>query len=161
MIQALDPAGAQTVLTAMAAPAMLLLANAMLILSTNQRLQAILQRIWETEETSRREQDDPVCLGAVLAELESHARRARLSHRALLALYAAAAAFLVMVGSIGTAALGFTLARPLALGAAFAGAALLLTGAALLSLETWIGIGAIDGRVARIVGRHAEDPRGR
>ncbi len=37
------------VLAAMATPAVLLLANAMLILSTNQRLQAIFRRVRETE----------------------------------------------------------------------------------------------------------------
>jgi len=35
----------QSVLAAMVTPAMLLMANAMLVLSTNQRLQAILQRV--------------------------------------------------------------------------------------------------------------------
>jgi hypothetical protein len=152
----MDP---QSVLAAMVTPAMLLMANAMLVLSTNQRLQAILQRVWESEERyhardGHHAADD---VGSLTVELEAHGRRARLAHRALLALYAAAAALLVMIGALGTAALGWPSARPVALAAAFVGSALRLIGAVLLAMETWIGIGAIDGRIQRLVQVHRAD----
>ena len=152
----LDP---QSVLAAMVTPAMLLMANAMLVLSTNQRLQAILQRVWESEERyhardGHHTADD---VGSLTAELEAHGRRARLAHRALLALYAAATVLLVMIGALGTASLGWPAARPVALAAAFVGSALLLIGAVLLAMETWIGIGAIDGRIQRLVQVHRAD----
>ena len=78
------------VFAAMATPAVLLLANAMLILSTNQRLQAVLQRLREAEEMFLGQFDSEIA-GAIEHELEAHGRRARLAHRALLALYAASA----------------------------------------------------------------------
>ena len=134
----------QSVLAAMVTPAMLLMANAMLVLSTNQRLQAILHRVWAD-------------VGALMAELEAHGRRARLAHRALLALYASAAVLLVMIGALGSASLGLPVARHVALASAFVGAGLLLIGAALLAMETWIGIGAIDGRIRRLVLSHRAD----
>jgi hypothetical protein len=146
---------AQAVLAAMATPAVLLMANAMLVLSTNQRLQSILGRVREGEETYHgggHETD----LGALMGEIETHGRRARLAHRALLALYASAAVLLVMIGALGSASLGFPAARPIALAAAFAGAGLLLIGTALLAMETWIGIGAIDGRIRRLVASHRD-----
>lgn len=149
----MDP---QSVLAAMVTPAMLLLANAMLVLSTNQRLQAILLRVSEGEEMYHGN-DHAAHVDAVTAELEAHGRRARLAHRALLALYASAAVLLVMIGALGSASLGLPSARPVALAAAFAGAGLLLIGAALLAMETWIGIGAIDGRIRRLVLSHRAD----
>lgn len=147
---------AQSVLAAMATPAMLLMANAMLVLSTNQRLQSILHRVSEGEEmyhgTNHAEE-----FGAVMAEIETHGRRARLAHRALLALYASAASFLVMIGALGSASLGLPSASPIALAAAFVGAGLLLIGTTLLAMETWIGIGAVDGRIRRLVLSHRAD----
>ena len=150
---AMDP---QAVLAAMVTPAMLLLANAMLVLSTNQRLQSILRRVWEAEEMYHGN-SDAAQVGAVMLELEAHGRRARLAHRALLALYAAAAVLLVMIGALGGASLGLPSARPVALAAAFVGAGLLLVGTALLAMETWIGIAAIDGRIRRLVLSHGAD----
>lgn len=41
--------------------------------------------------------------------------------------------------------------RSVALGSAFLGAGLLLLGSALLAAETLIGIGAIDGRIRRVI----------
>jgi len=83
----MDP---QFVLAAMVTPAMLLMANAMLVLSTNQRLQVILQRVWEGEEMYHGDHH-AANVNAVMAEVEAHGRRARLAHRALLTLYASAA----------------------------------------------------------------------
>lgn len=147
------------VFAAMATPAVLLLANAMLILSTNQRLQAVLQRLREAEE---------MLLGPVEAEsvegveheLEAHGRRAGLAHRALLALYAASALLLIMIGALGSSALGLQSFHGIALGAAFGGAGLLLVGVGLLAGETWIGVRAVDGRVRRLLHdcrRHSAD----
>jgi hypothetical protein len=151
----MDP---QAVLAAMATPAMLLMANAMLVLSTNQRLQSILRRVWEGEEMYHGN-DHTAHVSAVMTELEAHGRRARLAHRALLALYASAAVLLVMIGALGSASLGFPPARLIALAAAFVGSGLLLIGAALLAMETWIGVGAVDGRIRRLVLSHrAESP---
>jgi hypothetical protein len=152
----MDP---QSVLAAMVTPAMLLLANAMLVLSTNQRLQAILRRVSEGE-VMYHGNHHAADVSAVMTELEAHGRRARLAHRALLALYAAAAVLLVMIGALGSASLGLPSARPVALAAAFVGAGLLLIGVALLAMETWIGIGAIDGRIRRLVLSHRGDGPG-
>lgn len=144
---------AGNVFAAMAGPAVLLLVNAMLILSTIQRLQAILTRIRESEESLRRE-------GAGLAgalrqalrhELELHGRRVRLAHRALFAFYASAGTLLVMIGALGAGAVGWTVAAAVAAPAAFAGAFLLLIGAALLTGETWVGVRATDQRVRRVL----------
>lgn len=146
----------QSVLAAMVTPAMLLMANAMLVLSTNQRLQAILQRVWEGEEMYHGDRH-AADISAVMTELEAHGRRARLAHRALLALYASAAVLLVMIGALGSASLGLPFARHVALASAFVGAGLLLIGTALLAMETWIGIGAIDGRIRRLVLSHRAD----
>lgn len=140
------------VLVAMATPAALLIAGAMLILSTNQRLQAVLHRIQENEDTLQGGAGDEA--GAVLAELEAHGRRARLAHRALLALYAAAAALLIMILSLGSSTLGLNAARGVAVAGAFAGAGLLLLGACLLAAETWIGVSTIDRRVRRLLSQH-------
>lgn len=135
---------------AMATPAVLLLANAMLILSTNQRLQAVLARVRENEERVYRP-TDPAAIADVRHELEAHGRRASLAHRALLALYASAALLLVMIGALGSATLGLSAAQEIALAAAFAGAGLLLLGVGLLAAETWIGVRAIDGRIRRLL----------
>lgn len=147
------------VFAAMATPAVLLLANAMLILSTNQRLQAVLQRLRESEE---------MLLGPIEAEsaeaaeheLEAQGRRARLAHRALLALYAASTLLLIMIGALGSSALGLESFHGIALGAAFGGAGLLLVGVGLLAGETWIGVGALDARIRRLLHdcrRHSAD----
>lgn len=138
------------VFAAMATPAVLLLANAMLILSTNQRLQAVLERVRENEEIVRRSTDSGITV-EVRHELEAHGRRASIAHRALLALYASAALLLVMIGALGSATLGLPAAQEIALGAAFAGAGLLLLGVGLLAAETWIGVRAIDGRIRRLL----------
>lgn len=142
--------GSLAVFAAMATPAVLLLANAMLILSTNQRLQAVLQRVRENEQTIRRQTDEATAV-EVRHELEAHGRRARIAHRALLALYASAILLLVMIGALGSVPLGLPAAQPIALAAAFAAAGLLLLGAALLATETWIGVRAIDGRIRRLL----------
>ena len=117
---------------------------------------AILRRVWESEKMYHGDNHDAQ-IGAVMMEIETHGRRARLAHRALLALYASAAVFLVMIGALGSASLGLPSARPIALAAAFVGAGLLLIGAALLAIETWIGIGAVDGRIRRLVLSHRAD----
>ena len=140
---------AQSVLAAMVTPAMM-------VLSTNQRLQAILHRVWEGEEMYHGNHH-ATDLSAVMTELEAHGRRARLAHRALLALYASAAVLLVMIGALGGASLGLPFARSISLAAAFFGAGLILIGTALLAMETWIGIGAVDGRIRRLVLSHRED----
>lgn len=141
-----------SVCTSMATPAVLLLANAMLILSTIQRLQAILTRVHETELRlermgSRPESEAP---DLVREELEMHGRRVRLAHRALFALYAAAAVLLLMIGALGAGAMGWEAGGGVALLAAFGGAALLLGGTALLTAETWVGVGATDRRVRTV-----------
>lgn len=138
------------VFAAMATPAVLLLANAMLILSTNQRLQAVLERLREAE-AMLAGQANAESVGAVEHELEAHGRRARLAHRALLALYAASALLLIMIGTLGSSALGLQSLHGIALGAAFGGAGLLLVGVGLLAAETWIGVGALDGRIRRLL----------
>ncbi len=70
------------VLAAMATPAVLLLANAMLVLSTNQRLQAIFQRVRETELTIAGEDVAPEIADLALLNeiLLGHARRASAAH---------------------------------------------------------------------------------
>lgn len=137
------------VIATMATPSVLLLANAMLILSTNQRLQAILHRVQENEAALQDAADDDM-VGGVRRELIAHGRRARLAHRALLTLYAAAAMLLVMIVALG-ASPDWSSARSVALGSAFLGAGLLLVGTALLAAETLIGVGAIDGRIRRVI----------
>lgn len=142
--------GLFSVFAAMATPAVLLLANAMLILSTNQRLQAVLERVRENEQTLDGS-SDPVTAVDVRHELEAHGRRASIAHRALLALYASAALLLVMIGALGSATLGLPATQEIALVAAFGGAGLLLLGVGLLAAETWIGVDAIDGRIRRLL----------
>jgi hypothetical protein len=142
-----------TVLAAMATPAVLLLANAMLILSTNQRLQAILERVRETELTIAGadvapETTDPSLLKDLLV---GHARRAGAAQRALLCLYGSSGLFVVVVVCVGLASLGATAALVVALVTAFIGCALLLCGAALLIGETLIGIRATDQRLNSIM----------
>lgn len=136
----------------MAAPAVLLLANAMLILSTIQRLQAILTRVRENEEglttrTGRQQADRP----AIRRELELHGHRVRLAHRALFAFYGSAGVLLIMIGPLGAGAVGWAAASQVALVAAFVGAVLLFAGAVLLIGETWVGVRATDRRVRRVV----------
>ena len=142
-----------TVLASMATPAVLLLANAMLILSTNQRLQAILVRVRETELTIAGVDVAPEThdLNLLNDLLVTHARRARAAHRALLCFYSSAGAFMAVVVSVGLGTLGFDRALPLALIIAFLGCALLFCGALLLIAETYIGIRATDRRFEAII----------
>ena len=142
-----------SVLAAMATPAVLLLANAMLILSTNQRLQSILERVREVELSiagadAIRETTDLSLLNELLL---SHARRARAAHRALLCLYGSAGFFVVVVVCVGLATLGTRATLVVALVVAFLGCALLLCGMLLLISETWIGIRATDRRFSAIM----------
>ena len=67
-----------TVLATMATPAVLLLANAMMILSTNQRPQSILDRVRETELTIAGESLAPETADLTLLQefLVGHAKRA-------------------------------------------------------------------------------------
>ena len=139
-----------SVLAAMATPAVLLLANAMLILSTNQRLQSILERVREVELSiagadAIRETTDLSLLNELLL---GHARRARAAHRALLCLYGSAGFFVC----VGLASLGVRAA----LVVAFLGCVLLLCGALLLISETWIGIRATDRRFSAVLNLCAE-----
>ena len=141
------------VLAAMATPVVLLLANAMLILSTNQRLQAILDRVRETElAISGRdlapETRNPSMLLDLLAR---HAQRARAAHRALLCFYSSSGTFIIVVVLVGLAGLGAGWALPVALLTAFLGSAFLFCGAALLIRETWIGIAATDRRFRSVI----------
>lgn len=137
----------------MATPAVLLLANAMLVLSTNQRLQAIFRRVRETELAIVGEDAAPEITDlAVLEEiLVGHARRAAAAHRALLCFYASTGLFVAVVVSVGLASLGVSGALQIALVTAFLGCALLICGAALLIGETWIGIRATDRRFPTIM----------
>ncbi len=153
MIAPLD--GGIPVLAAMATPAVLLLANAMLILSTNQRLQAILERVHETELTISGAAPVAGPFGPDLLTdlLSGHARRARAAQRALLCLYTSAGLFVAVVVAIGLEGLGVRGALTFALAGAFLGCVLLLCGAALLVAETWIGIGATDRRLAAAMRR--------
>ena len=139
--------------TAMATPAVLLLVNAMLILSTIQRLQAILTRVRENEESLVTGHEGGPGGGrqAIRRELEMHGRRVRLAHRALFAFDGSAGVLLIMIGSLGAGALGWAAAARVALVAAFAGAVLLFTGALLLIGETWVGVQATDRRVQRVL----------
>ena len=141
------------VLAAMAAPAVLLLGNAMLILSTNQRLQNILERIRETELTIAGADAAPEITDLDLLNelLLTHARRARFAHRALLAFYASAVSFMAMVVLIGLTGLGLAQVVGAALVAAFMGCVLFAAGALLLVLETWLGIQALDRRFERLL----------
>lgn len=137
------------VIAAMATPAVLLLANAMLILSTNQRLQAILERVRRVEETLEGEEvgvgiEDRRVLGEFLAV---HGARARSAHRALLSFYGSVAAFVMMVVGVGLSAEGLRAGHVMALASAYLGVALLFTGAVLLVHETWKGIRATDARM--------------
>lgn len=99
------------VIAAMATPSVLLLGNAMLILSTNQRLQAILLRVQENEMALREWAGSEVSAD-LRRELIAHGRRARLAHRALLSLYAAAATLLVMIVALGVSPYGFAATGP-------------------------------------------------
>ncbi len=142
-----------TVLASMATPAVLLLANAMLILSTNHRLQAILERVRETELTIAGQDTAPEITDlAVLNELlVGHARRARAAHRALLCFYSSAGSFMGVVVAVGLAGLEIPGMLPLALAVAFLGCALLGSGTLLLVYETAIGIRATDRRFESIL----------
>ncbi len=93
--------GEVAVLAAMAAPAVLLLGNAMLILSTNQRLQNILERVRETELTMVGQDAAPEISDLELLNelLLTHARRARYAHRALLSFYTSTGLFMLMWSS--------------------------------------------------------------
>lgn len=142
-----------SVLATMATPAVLLLANAMLILSTNQRLQAILARIEETElallgSHPASQGLDPELLERLLGD---HARRAAVAHRALLACYTSAGLFATVVIALGGAALEVPFAVPLAVAAAFLGCGVLLLGLGLLIRETKIGVGALDRRLTAVL----------
>lgn len=149
------------VLTTMAAPAIFLLANAMLVLSTIQRLQAILARIRENEDlVTGAEELGPAFDPARTRELLGHhARRARLAHRALLAFYASSAVFVIMIVALGSAGLGLPGGSRIALYAAFLGAGLLLVGTGFLTAETWAGVHATDLHV-RIVSDECEELEG-
>lgn len=142
-----------TVLASMATPAVLLLANAMLILSTNQRLQSILNRIHETERTLADEESSPAPTDVKTLHdmLLIHARRARSAHRALLCFYGSAGAFIAVVVSLGLAGLGSLVAQTMALVTAFLGCGLLVCGSVLLIKETWLGIHATDLRFALVI----------
>ncbi|NIR43600.1 MAG: DUF2721 domain-containing protein [Gemmatimonadetes bacterium] len=147
------PTDSLSVLAAMATPAVLLLANAMLILSTNQRLQTILTRVRETElaiagQDVAPETSDLDLLNQLLLD---HARRARAAHRGLLCFYASSATFVLVAILIGVASLGLDFAQHLALATAFLGSLLLACGATLLIAETWIGIGATDRRFQSVM----------
>ncbi|MFQ5689257.1 MAG: DUF2721 domain-containing protein [Gemmatimonadota bacterium] len=136
-------------IASMATPAVLLLGNAMLILSTNQRLQSILKRLRELEERLERgELSDPDGSGLDRGRFRSlaarHRRRARFAHRALLALYLSGGLFILVVLLIGAAGLGAEGSGLLAIGAALIGCVLLLAGIAQLAAETWLGISATD-----------------
>lgn len=139
------------VFAAMATPAVLLLANAMLILSTIQRIQGILARVKESEEVLTTERSEsPEARSRLRRELDMHGRRVGLAHRALFSFYASAAVLLVMIVALGTTVVGWETARPIALGAAFLGAFLLLLGTALLARETWVGFHATDARMTTV-----------
>ena len=142
-----------TVLAAMATPAVLLLANAMLILSTVHRLQGILDRVRETElgiagHDLAPETGDLSLLNDLLL---AHARRARAAHRALLCLYSSAGTFIMVVMMIGLGGLGLQAALPAALLTAFLGCGLLFCGAILLISETRTGISATDRRFDSVI----------
>jgi hypothetical protein len=145
--------GGLTVLAAMATPAVLLLATAMLILSTNQRLQAIFERVRETELTITGGSaiSATTDLSALNDLLIGHARRARSAQRALLCLYGSAGLFVAVVVSVGLASLDIGGALAVALVTAFLGSALLLCGAILLISETLIGIRATDQRLQSVM----------
>ena len=140
------------VLAAMAAPAVLLLGNAMLILSTNQRLQNVLDHVRETELSiiGRDAVPETSDLNLLNDLLLAHAKRARYAHRALLSFYASAVLFMSMVVLIGLTALGLITPVTPAIIAAFAGCMLFALGAALLVGEAWLGIRALDRRFANI-----------
>ena len=140
--------GTAAVLATMAAPAVLLLANAMLIVSTVQRLQGILARVRETELNISAGMDftEIEDLEIVDQLLHLHARRAKVAHRALLSFYASASFFLAMIALLGLSTLGLAWGLTGALTAAFVGCALLLVGLGLLIVETTHGIRATDTR---------------
>jgi small-conductance mechanosensitive channel len=140
------------VLAAMAAPAVLLLGNAMLILSTNQRLQNVLDRVRETELAIIGSDAVPEISDLNLLNdlLLAHAKRAKYAHRALLSFYVSAVFFMSMVVLIGLTALGVIGPVAPAIVAAFAGCVLFALGAALLVAEAWLGIRALDRRFANI-----------
>jgi small-conductance mechanosensitive channel len=140
------------VLAGMAAPAVLLLGNAMLILSTIQRLQNVLDRVRETELAiiGRDAVPEISDLNLLNDLLLTHAKRARYAHRALLSFYASAVLFMSMVVLIGLTALGVIEPVAPAIVAAFAGCVLFALGAALLVAEAWLGIRALDRRFENI-----------
>lgn len=145
--------GAVNILATMATPAVLLLADATLILSTNQRLQSILTRVRESELAIAGQDVAPETsdLGLLNELLIRHARRARFAHRALLSFYSSAGLFAVAIVALGSSSLGIGGALPVALSGAFLGCALLVAGAGLLIGETWIGIKATDRRFESVM----------
>ena len=137
----------------MATPAVLLLANAMLILSTIQRLRIILDRVRETEQTIAGADVAPETANLSLLNdlLLTHARRTRYVHRALLAFYTSAGAFVSCIIALGVYGLGIEVALSVALGAALLGSVLLLLAVATLLGETWLGIRATDRRFEAVM----------
>lgn len=145
--------GALAVLASMATPAVLLLANAMLVLSTVHRLEGILDRVRETELmiAGRGEVTETTDLTILNELLVGHAQRARLAHRALLSFYTSAGLFMAVIVALGAAALGLQPALPIALVCAFLGSGLLFVGTVLLIRETWIGTKMTDRRFAAVL----------
>ncbi len=154
IVLGLGPDDGIAIFATMATPAVLLLANATLIQSTINRLQAILERVRETELTiSGADAMSGGEFSALHEMLTAHARRARYAHRALLSFYASAGLFMAVIIALGASALGLRAALGVGLTAAFMGSASLLAGAVFLVRETRMGIRAIDRRFEAVIAR--------
>lgn len=136
----------------MATPAVLLLANAMLILSTHQRLQSILERIRElrgqnAERVRGRASGEGAAAGEADAEAvhllaHRHLRREVLAHRALLSFYLSSGLFILLVLAVGLGGLGAVEGEGIPVAFGLGGTLLLLGGIGHLAAETWLGLSA-------------------
>lgn len=158
-----DAIGGLELIASMTTPAVLLLGNAMLVLSTNQRLQAILARLRELDTVIHGEA--PVGAGMPGARIPGplavelarrQRRRERLAHRALLSFYLSGALFVVMVLFIGASGLGWAAGAAASVMTALLGCLVLLLGVVQLAAETWMGIGATDEQFRALLGEDRE-----
>lgn len=161
-----ESTGGLELIASMTTPAVLLLGNAMLVLSTNQRLQAILTRLRELDAAVHGEAavGGTTSPGARLPEGlvrelgRRQRRRERLAHRALLSFYLSGALFVVMVLFIGASGLGWSPGAAASVVTALLGCLVLLAGVVQLAAETWVGIGTTDEQFRALLG---EDRRER
>lgn len=166
-------------IASMATPAVLLLATAMLILSTNQRLQSIIARLQElgprfggpggfptpsppAESPGAAAESREVAVAdrpELLSLVHRQVRRERMAHRALLFFYLAGSLFILLVFLIGLSGMEILDSTWAVMLSGLAGSALLLVGIAHLAVETWMGISATDEQLRRFTAGHEQVSR--